>query len=62
MAANWCTAADTAMLSQVSRFFFEVVKAWQYQNILDQLDDAAWDDISEEWNTYLCERNFSLAV
>ena len=50
------------MLSQVSRLIFEVVKDWQYQNILDQLDDAAWDDMSEEWNTYLCERNFSLAV
>ena len=48
MAAEWCAVEETAYLA----LGFGAV----FQKIWNQMDDAAWDAISEEWNKSLNEK------
>ena len=61
-AADWCTNDEVVVLSCVSMSLFIVVKDWQYQNILDEIDEATWDEMSEDRNAFLSETSTSPAV
>ena len=61
-AAEWCTTDEVVILRCVSASLFVVVNEWQYKDILDDIDQLTWEEMSQDWNAYLAERSTSPVV
>ena len=57
LAAEWFTAGE-----MVSMPISVYVKEWQYKDILNDIDNLAWEDLSEEWSAHMSERSESPAM
>ena len=55
LAAEWFTAGEMVVLQCVSMPISVYVKEWQYKDILNDVDNLAWEDLSEEWSAHMSE-------
>ena len=50
------------VLQSVSVLTSVYVREWQYKDILNDIDNQAWEDLSEDWHTYVSEGEESPAL
>ena len=53
---------EMMVLQDVSVLTSTYVKDWQYKDILNDIDNLAWEDLSEEWCAHISERRESPAL
>ena len=56
-AAEWCTHDVVVVLRCALASLFVAVNEWQYKDILDDIDNLAWEELSEEWCAHMSERS-----
>ena len=62
LAAEWFSLGEMMVLQEVSVLISTYMKQWQYKDILNDIDNLAWEDLSEEWCAHMSERSESLAL
>ena len=52
LVAEWFSLGEMMVLQDVSVLMSFCVREWQYEDILNDIDNLAWEDSSEEWQTH----------
>ena len=53
--AEWFSVGEMKVLQGVSVLMSVRVKEWQYKDILNDIDNLVWEDLSEDWQKYVSE-------
>ena len=61
-AAEWFSHGKMKVLQGVSLLMSVWVREWQYQDILNDIDDLMWEEASEDWQKYVSEGGESPAL
>ena len=60
--AEWFSLGEMKALQGVSVLMSVRVNEWQYKDILNDVDDLTWEDLSEDWQNYVSEGGESPAL
>ena len=60
--AGWFSLGEMMVPQGVSVLMSVRVKEWQYKDILNDIDDVMWEDLSEDWQKYVSEGGESPAL
>ena len=51
--SEWSSLGEMKVLQGVSVLMCVRVNEWQYKDILNVIDDLTWEDLLEDWQTYV---------
>ena len=60
--AEWLSLEDMKALQGACVLTSVWVREWQYKDLLTDLDDQVWKELSEEWRKYLSEKEERPAI
>ena len=60
--AEWFSFKEMKALQGVCVLTSVWAREWQYRDFLTDLDDKLWTDLSEDWQTYLSEKEENPAL
>ena len=60
--AEWLSLEEMKVLQVVSVLTSVWAREWQYKDVLNDIDDLMWEDLSEEWQKKLSEGGESPAL
>ena len=55
LVAEWFSHGELMVPQGVSVLMSDYVREWQYEDILNDIDNQAWENLSEEWHTHTSE-------
>ena len=60
--AEWFSLGEMKLLQGASVLMSVRVNEWQCNDILNDIDDLMWEDLSEDWQMYVSEGGESPAL